>query len=277
MTSVYHLFHDLVDKKKFFLTVKNLEDFPFDEKLLSCRNKGTFPDLAIRLNKDRSKFSGGELIELKDSASYTISSFNSTIPTRKKNLADLIGGEHTSVRKQMEDAGDEVDSMHIRDVFYLVRGRKKKNIKVCLVYGSFFETITVEQLISESFSQVLDERLRESSTEITPAFRQTLLRVFSQQENFSKVRSVEKASVRLRFRIMTEVNAQGNILNASQYPEIKDNTLNFVLPCHDEKQHEAVLSNCEFVFGKAVFAKLKTFKIKHHFNGYFMVIQTSLT
>lgn len=276
MNSIYHFFRDLVVKKQSFLAVDELEDFPFDNKLLSCRNKGTFPDLAIRLNKDRSLFTGGELIELKDSSSYSVSSFNSTIPTRRKNIIDFIGGEHTSVREQMEDVGDDVDSMPVRDVFYLVRGRKKKKIKVCLVCGSFFETITIEQLISQSFSQVLDERLKESSIEISPEFRQTLLQVFSQQRNFSKVRDVEKASVKLRFRVMTEVKAQGNVLNSIQYPEIGDNTLNFILPCHDDKQEETIVNNCELVFGKESFAKLKTFKIKHHFNGYFLGIQTNL-
>jgi hypothetical protein len=75
---------------------------------------------------------------------------------------------------------------------------------------------------------------------------------------------------------MTEVKAQGNILNATQYPEIEDNTLNFLLPCHDDTQKEVILTNCRLVFGKTLFDTLKTFEIKHHFNGYFLVIQTSL-
>ncbi len=276
MNSIYHFFNDLLEKKESFLTVKSLEDFPFDRKLLSCRNKGTFPDLAIRLNENRTRFTGGELIELKDSVSYNVSSFNSTIPTRKKNIADFVGGEETSIRKQMEEAGDNINSLPVRDVYYLVRGRKKKRVKVCLVYGSFFETISVDELISQSFSQVLDERLKESSTDISAHLRQTLLQIFSQQESFSRVRNVEKASIKLRFRVMTEVKAQGNILNTTQYPEIEDNTLSFLLPCHDDKQQDAILSNCELVFGKAALDEVKTFKIKHHFNGYFMVIQTSL-
>jgi hypothetical protein len=90
MNSIYHFFKDLVEKKRGFLTVDHLENFPFDNSLLSCRNRGTFPDLAIRLNKGRSRFTGGELIELKDSTSYSVSSFNSTIPTRKKNIVDFI-------------------------------------------------------------------------------------------------------------------------------------------------------------------------------------------
>jgi len=110
----------------------------------------------------------------------------------------------------METAGDDI-LLAIRDVFYLVRGRKGIHIKVCLVYGSFFETISIENLISQSFSQVLEERLKESGKEISDELKETLLTVFSQQQNFSKVRNVEKASVKLRFRIMTEVKSEGNI------------------------------------------------------------------
>ena len=61
-----------------------LEDFPFDENLFSYRNRGTFPDMAVRLNKNKDIFTGGELIYLKDSKSYTVLSFNSTIPTGKR-------------------------------------------------------------------------------------------------------------------------------------------------------------------------------------------------
>jgi len=42
----------LIDNKKEFLSIKKLEDFPFDSHLLSCKNRGQFPDLAIRLMKD---------------------------------------------------------------------------------------------------------------------------------------------------------------------------------------------------------------------------------
>ncbi len=61
-----------------------LEGVLFDERILSCRNAGVFPDMAIRVNRDKSIFTGGELIELNDSDSYMVSSFNSTIPSRSK-------------------------------------------------------------------------------------------------------------------------------------------------------------------------------------------------
>lgn len=103
-----------------------------------------------------------------------------------------------------------------------------------------------------------------------------MLSIFSQQENFSKVRNVEKASVKLRFRIMTEVKAEGNILNPQKYPEIKDDTLNFVLPCHNDEEEKNILSKAEIVFGKTGLKQFSIFKIKHHFNGYFLVFQTSI-
>ena len=274
--SIYHFFDSIVQKKQFFKKLKKLDQFPFDKKLLSCKNDGVFPDLAIRINKDRKIFTGGELIELKDSYSYTVSSFNSTIPSRSKKIEEIITGENSIIKQQMEKAGNEISSLPVRDVFYLVRGKKDKYTKVCLVYGSFFETISVENLISQSFYQVLEERLKESRKEISDELKQTLISILSQQQSFSKVRNVEKSSVKLRFRIMTEVKAEGNILNSKKYPEIKDNTLNFVLPCHNGEEENNTLRKAEIVFGKAGLKQFDIFKIKHHFNGYFLVLQTSI-
>jgi len=75
---------------------------------------------------------------------------------------------------------------------------------------------------------------------------------------------------------MTEVKAEGNILNPKKYPEIKDDTLNFILPCHDEKQERDTRKKLEQVFSKRELQDFSIFKIKHHFNGYFIVIQTEL-
>lgn len=154
--SIYHFFKSLVEKKSHFLKAKQLGEFPFDKRLLSCRNEGIFPDMAIRLNQDNRLFTGGELIELKDSDSYTVSSFNSTIPSGKKEISKIITGENSIIKQQMELAGNDIYSLPVRDVYYLVRGSKQRNVKVCLVYGTFFETIRIEELISQSFSQVLE-------------------------------------------------------------------------------------------------------------------------
>ncbi|OQX02119.1 MAG: hypothetical protein BWK80_58630 [Desulfobacteraceae bacterium IS3] len=276
MYSIFHFFKTLVKNRNLFADIKKLEDFPFDNKLLSCRNKGQFPDMAVRISPQNDLFTGGELIELKDSDSYTVSSFNSTIPTGKKEISKVVKGENSIIRKQMEEAGDIVNSMPLRDVYYLIRGKKKESVKVLLIHGNFFETIHTEDLISQSFSQVLEERLQESGLKVNNEIKTLLVNLFSEQENFSKVRNVNRASVKLRFRIMTEVKAEGNILNSKKYPEIPDDTLNFVIPYHTEDDKAIAIKRMLSVFGKRESEKFRVFPVKHHFNGYFLVFQLNL-
>lgn len=274
MYSIFHFWEHLVNNKKRFSGVKNLDKFPFKHDMLSCENKGIFPDFAIKLNKNRAQFTGGELIELKDSKTYVVSSFNSTIPTRKKNIRDIISSENSLIFQQMQKAGDDVFSLEERDVYYLVRGQKKGFQKICLVHGSFFETLSADELVRQSFGQVLDEEL--SGRDIPENMKQALKSLFSHQENFSRVRDVEKASVKLRFRIMTEVKPEGNILSTRLYPEIKDDTLNFIAPYYSEEEKSTVLSNMETVFGAKQMQELNLFSIKHPLNGWFVVFQSEL-
>jgi hypothetical protein len=136
--SIYHFFADLFLKKRDFTSQNPLDTFSFNQEMFACVNKGRFPDLAIKLNHNDSIFSGGELIELKDSQSYSVASFNSTIPTGEKDVQKLIEGVENIIRTQMLEAGDEILSLPIRQVFYLIRGRNRSNVKVCLAHGKFF-------------------------------------------------------------------------------------------------------------------------------------------
>ena len=269
MYSIYHFWKSLVDNKTKFKKVNKLEDFPFRRELLSCSNKGVFPDLAIRVNT-QGQFLGGELVELKDSNVYNISSFNSTIPTGRKNIRNIITSENGIVFKQMQDAGDDVFSLEIRDVYYLVRGRKGGHQKICLIHGSFFETIPAEELVGETFSQVVDEEL--TDPEINESIKGKLKKALSRQDIFGRVRSVEKASVSMRFRVLVEVKPQANILNPNLYPEILDDTLNFVSPFYTEDEKENLIINMKSVMGQ----NLKVIEVKHPFNGWFLVFQTKL-
>lgn len=276
MYSIFHFFKSLVSKKAYFKDDITLEEFPYDESMLSCKNVGQFPDLAIKVNAESALFTGGELLELKDSDSYTVSSFNSTIPTRRKELKKVIKGENSQIKRQMEAAGDNIDALPIRDVFYLVRGKKKGKQKICLVYGSFFETVNTSDLISQSFSQVLEERLMQSGEQLTDEMKAWLVSMFSEQENFSKVRNVDKASVKLRFRIMTEVKAEGNLLNEKKYPQIKADTLNFIIPCHDENEEKLAMEKMSVVFTEEEMQVFSIFKLKHILNGYFLIFQIEI-
>lgn len=274
MHSIFHFWKHLVRNKKRFVQNESLSEFPFDASILSCKNKGIFPDLAVRLNNDRSVFTGGELIELKDSKTYTISSFNSTIPTGRKNIRKVISSEKSITFLQMKAAGDDVFSVEEREVYYLVRGRRGSHQKICLVHGSFFETIEVEELIRRSFAQVLNDKLLRSN--MSKEDHEQLMSIFFEQGDFSRVRNVKDASVKLRFRIMTEVKPEGNVLNSKQYSEIADDTLNFLVPYYGEEEKKEICQKMEMVVGKSGMKKFRVFSLKHPLNGWFVVFQTLL-
>ncbi len=280
--SIYHFFADLCEKKQEFLSERKLESFPFDKQILSCVGDGKFPDLAIKLNNDDAHFTGGELIELKDSKKgYSVASFNSTIPTGEKDIRKLTEGKTNTIRTQMEEAGNNILSLPIRQVFYLVRGRRQSDVKVCLVHGKFFETVPVSTLISESFGQALEERLGELGESLSPSLKHKLLDMFSEQQTFSRTRNVDDASVRLRFRIMTGVKAEANILNPKQYDQIGDNTLNFAVPCHDDADQNHQYNKMKIAFQEMgceeLFSQVEVFSLQHHFNGKFLIFQTHLS
>ena len=277
MYSIYHFFAQLYRDRNRLEWVPKLEDFPFDPELLSYTGNGKFPDYAIRINPEGDP-PGGELIEVKDSKSYAVPSFNSTIPTGNKSIESLTHGKSSVIREQMEAAGDDIYSLRWREVYYLLRGKERKteNTKICLVHGSFFETVKVEELIQQAFGQVLEERLGEEDEAISPELHQLMLRIFSRQDSFSKVRHVDNASVKLRFRIMTEVKREGNILSTKSYPEIKDNSINLVIPRHSADDFAVRQRHLESALSKSELASGIESVIEHPFNGDFYVLSFSL-
>lgn len=276
MYSIYHFFAHLITHKKYFITIEKLEDFPFDESLIAVRSGAAFPDIILKLAPIGSDFSGGEFIELKDSKGYSIASFNSTIPTGQKAIVPLLEGKTNKIRDQLNKLGEDSHQLPIRQVFYLIRGQKDKNMKICLVHGSFFETIAVENLIQQAFEQVLDDRLKTGDLNLSHDLKNALLNIFSNQQAFSQTRDVKGASVRLRFRIMTEAKAVANPLNINHYPTIGDNTLNFILPCHHDEEELHHTTLLKSAMPQDNFDSLKQFRIKHPLNGEFVVFQVSL-
>lgn len=276
MYSIYTFWRDLTGKREFFRNNSSLMKFPFDYNMFSFSRRGRgFPTFSIRLNQGKSSVNGGELIKIKTRNKYSISPFKSSIPKGKVKTKTIFGNQgKDGIQRQMTNAGDDVFSLEERDVYYLVRGQKGKAQKICLVHGSFFETISTDELIRQSFGQVLDEKLAGSS--VSDEVKEQLSAIFSEQEDFSRVRNVGRASVKLRFRILTEVKPEGNILNPKQYPEIVDDSLNFIVPYHSEEERAAVLDKMEVVMGKPGMKKFKTFPLKHPLNGWFIVFQVSL-
>ncbi len=65
------------------------------QKTLLYSKSDHFPDFLFKINKKGKKIIGGSLVELKDSKSGSIASFNSTIPTKHKSLEeiDVVNGD----------------------------------------------------------------------------------------------------------------------------------------------------------------------------------------
>lgn len=234
-SSIYHFFEDLYQRKSSLVSGKiKPAHFPYKDELLSLRgSKGQFPDLAIRINKGGSRYTGGELIEVKDSTSgYNITSFNSTIPSGVKLIQD-IAPQDSKIFNEMTEAGDVVFSLKQREVYYLIRGKKKDSVKICLVHGSFFETTSSNSILKSAFRQVIDKAISDSPSASNVALKKAkkaILKLNWKQSHFSSVRKTRKSAISLRFRVMSEVVKEANLLSSSQYPRIKDNTLNLVLP-----------------------------------------------
>lgn len=132
------------------------------------------------------------MIELKDVASYTISSFNSTIPTGQKEILKVVGEDVSRIRKQMEKAGDKVCSLLTREVYYLVRGKNKDAQKAALVHGSFFETVEVNQLISQSFSQVLEDSVSNGKDEYLKKIKNVCPHFYQNRNTLAKLEPLTK-------------------------------------------------------------------------------------
>jgi hypothetical protein len=193
------------------------------------KNSGLFPDFVLAWD-DRGTFGNGALLELKDSRGDSIASFNSTIPTRFKSLEDVedIGGSSlvataAALRDYPHSASGEHRSSQ-RHCFYLVRtrGGDAGNVRISLLEGSFFETLPKNALLEEVWGQIIRE------SEIPETQRAQMINWLGRlkQRDIAQSRTIRKASVKPRFRIMAEAHGDANV---HRYPEIGPRTVNLVL------------------------------------------------
>jgi len=234
-----------------------------------------FPDFLFKTKKQGVKYLGGSLIELKDSKSGNISSFNSTVPTKFKSLEeiDVINSNNlvSRIAKIIDHklAYNEEYFAFDRRCFYLVRtDNKSAHVKVSIVDGSFFETIPKESLFYQMFLHVLRAHLKKEKIEIpqsTLAEVQEILSHVTDQTIIAGSQVIEGASVRPRLRIMAEVHTEGNP-HSKFYPEISEGSFNLILKSSPEtKEIEAQLSNR--------IPEIAIFKIRHKRNGEHTVFQ----
>ena len=245
------------------------------EKTLLYSESQQFPDFLFKTKKQKNKYFGGSLIELKDSKSGNIASFNSTIPTKFKSLEeiDVINGRNliSRIAKIMDGelANNEEYSTFDRRCFYLVRTHNKSiNGKVSVIDGSFFETIPKENLFYQMFLNVLRAHLRKEKIEIPQDILMNVEKTLSHitdQTIIAGSQVIEGASVRPRLRIMAEVHTEGNP-HSRFYPEISEGSFNLILKSSSEaKEVEAELSSR--------IPEIAIFTIHHKRNGEHIVFQ----
>ena len=272
--SIYSFWKDITSKKDVLRKLSALLDFPFDLTSFSYIRKGRgFPDFAIKTNQDKSVFTGGEFIKLKSRNNYSIAPFKSIIPSGKVNLKVLLTSSNISDLQQQWQSTDEY-LLEERDVYFLVRGRKDNHQKICLIHGSFFETIDAKELIHQSFIQPLVEKL--SGTSDFLPVKEYVETLSINRESFNRTPNIDKASVNFKFKVTAEIKPVGNILNPKMYPQILDDTLNLAVPYLTDEEKLDRESKIRSVMGGQAMKLIKTFSIKHPLNGWFVVFQTDL-
>lgn len=252
-----------------------------NEKLLYSKSE-LFPDFLFKIRRKDGDFICGSLLELKDSKGGSIASFNSTIPTRFKNLEeiDVINGRSdlvsriASIKDRIPDYMRSKYYTFDRHCFYLVRTHRcnKEKVKLSVVDGSFFETVPKEHLFYQLFLQILRNHMKKKELKIpenTLKEIESVLANITDQTIIASSRIIEGASIRPRLRVMAEVHTEGNP-HSSHYPEIVENSFNLILK--DEPQ----ISEVKKEISQRI-PEIRIFTIHHKRNGPHVVFQFRFT
>ncbi len=228
MYNIYHFFAFLINVRSELSSVTKLQDYHFNTVPLAYRDNASFPSLVLRMHKGYPS-PGGEFVEIVDSDSYNVPPFESHIPTGAMSF-DMLGHDRAAkIFKSMQAAGEVPGWIDERKVYYLVRGRNNGNCKICLVHGSFFaDRVKPEYLVREALKEVLADCLEEQT--LSHDQFNMLWRIFAQEIFSEQHHKVSIGTVELRLGVKTRKNIGANLLSSFYYPEIRDNTLNFIIP-----------------------------------------------
>jgi len=245
------------------------------QKTLLYSQSAQFPDFIFKSRRHENRLTCGSLLELKDSKSGAVSSFNSTLPTKSKSLeeVDTVNGmplvsKIASIKDgRLAKVGNY--RTYQRKSFYLIRTyRDDYRVRVSLVDGSFFETIPKDHLIYQMFLKILHDHINKKdikvSTEKLTEFQELLSQV-TDQTIIESYQNIEKASVRPRLRIMAEVHSEGNP-HSSVYHQICAGSFNLIIhgALFTKELEEKLCSEVP---------KVEQLVIKHKRNGEHIVFQ----
>jgi hypothetical protein len=197
------------------------------------KDSGAFPDFVLAC-EPHSPLGNGALLELKDSAGDQIASFNSTLPSARKHISRLTKMVRTAVQNYESKRGCACPDE--RDCFYLVR-TKNKNQDACrlsIVQGTFFETIPNQELLKSLWKDLLEQSgvPIEQHKEILDYLAKL------ERNQIAESRVIERAAIKPRLRIMSEVVADAN---PHRYQEIGERTVNLILKALSEDSSESLV------------------------------------
>lgn len=188
-------------------------------------DSGAFPDFVLAW-EGVGTLGDGALLELKDSQGAAIASFNSTLPSARKSLSQLTALVREAVSRYESCFREGAEE---RDCFYLVRTHKRSEseCRLSLVQGTFFETLPTPDLLTELWGQLLTQ------ANVPSELQQAVVKYLTHLEraDVAQTRQLERASVKPRLRIMSEIHAEGN---PHTYPETLPRSVNLVLKPPDD-------------------------------------------
>jgi hypothetical protein len=195
-------------------------------------DSGAFPDFVLAC-EPHSPLGNGALLELKDSAGDQIASFNSTLPSARKQISRLTKMVRTAVQNYESEHGCAYPDE--RDCFYLVRTKNKypDTCRLSVVQGTFFETIPNQELLKSLWKDLLKQAgvPAEQHMEILDYLAKL------ERNEVAKSRRIKRAAIKPRLRIMSEVVADAN---PHKYREIGERTVNLILKAPSEGGRESL-------------------------------------
>ena len=274
MYNIYHFFAFLLRVRSELSSVTKMRGYHFNTVPLAYRDDAGFPSMVLRMHKGYSK-PGGEFVAIIDSNSYNVPPFESHIPTGAMSFDMLGHNRAANIYKSMQAAGEVPGWIHEREVYYLVRGRNSGNSKICLVHGSFFETtVKAEYVLRQALQEVLADSLQEQA--LSQDQFDMLWRIFVQEIFSGQLHKVSIGAVEFKLGVKTHENLGANILSSFYYPEIKDDTLNFVIPLSSFEKNAYRKSSLRRIVSSAEQGQGEEFSIDHPRWGKFFVLSYAL-
>ncbi|MCY3797938.1 MAG: hypothetical protein OXG84_09020 [Chloroflexi bacterium] len=274
MYNIYHFFAFLINVRSELSSVTNLQDYHFNSAPLAYRDNASFPSLVLRMHKGYSS-PGGEFVGIMDSESYNVPPFESHIPTGALSLDTLGHDLKAKIYKSMQAAGEVPGWIREREVYYLIRGRNNGNSKICLVHGSFFENrAKPEYFVREALEEVLADFLKEQT--LNHDQFNMLCNIFAQETFADQFRQVSIGRIKFSLGIKTRENLGANLLSSFYYPQIKDNTLNFVIPHYPEEKNAHRMQKLRWTLSVPILKQCEKIYIKHPQRSDYSVLSYAL-